>query len=367
MKILFLSDGSSVHTKRWVNATVEQGNVVHLFSLAPINADDYPAHDFTFTDFALQKRAGGLSKLKYLKVLPELKKIVREFKPDIMHAHFATSYGLLGSLCGFHPFVLSVWGSDVFDFPRKSFLHKALLKHNLKAADKILSTSNIMAVETKKYTDKEIEVTPFGINTEQFRPEKVRRADFTPFSEEDIVVGTIKWVEKIYGMEYLIRAFSIVSAKHPELPLKLLIVGDGSERQNLEALAKELGLGEKVHFAGRVDYSKVHCFNNVMDVYSALSLYDSFGVAIVEAESCGKPVVVSNVGGLPEVVENGKTGFVVEKQNAEAAAEKLEMLVLDPDLREKMGKAGRERVMKLYDWNENVAQMMKIYNKINVK
>ena len=363
-KILFLSDGSSVHTKRWVNSTVENGNFVHLFSLAPVNAADYPAHDFTFTDFALQKRVGGFSKLRYLKVLPELKKVVREFKPDIMHAHFATSYGLLGSLCGFHPFILSVWGSDVFDFPQKSFLHKAVLKHNLKSADKILSTSNVMAVETQKYTDKDIEVTPFGINTEIFKPEKVNRSDSTPFSENDLVIGTIKWLEKIYGIDYLIRAFSIVLSRHPELPLKLLIVGDGSERQNLETLANELGLGEKVYFAGRADYSKVHYFNNVMDVYSALSLYDSFGVAIVEAESCGTPVVVSDVGGLPEVVEDGVTGFVVERKNAVVAAEKLEKLVLDPELRKSMGKAGRERVLKLYDWNENVAQMMGIYNKI---
>ena len=369
MKILFLSDGSSVHTKRWINSTVENGHVVHLFSLAPVNAADYPAHDFTFTDFALQKRAGGLSKLKYLKVLPELKKVVKQFNPDILHAHFATSYGLLGSLCGFHPFILSVWGSDVFDFPQKSFLHKAVLKHNLKSADKILSTSNVMAVETKKYTDKEIEVTPFGINTDLFKPEKVSRKDSTPFSEDDVVVGTIKWLESKYGIEYLIRAFYAVSSKHPELPLKLLIVGDGSERTNLENLVSELGLDGKVYFTGRADYSKVPYLHKVIDVYVALSVLDSesFGVAIVEAESCGKPVVVSDVGGLPEVVENSVTGFVVERKNAEAAAEKLEKLVIDPELRKSMGNAGRERVLKLYDWNENVAQMMRIYDKINDK
>ena len=115
------------------------------------------------------------------------------------------------------------------------------------------------------------------------------------------------------------------------------------------------------------DYSKVPSFHKIIDIYAALSILDSesFGVAIVEAEGCGKPVVVSNVGGLPEVVEDGKTGFVVEKKNAVAAAEKLEKLVLDAGLRGIMGKAGRARVLKLYDWNENVAQMMEIYSKIN--
>ena len=367
MKILFLSDASSIHTKRWVNSIVEKGVTVHLFSLKPVNTADYPDHDFTFTQFDLQKRFGGLSKLNYLKVLPELKKVIAGFKPDILHAHFATSYGLLGALSGFHPFILSVWGSDVFDFPKKSFLHKSILEYNLKKADKILSTSHVMAEETKIYTDKEIEVTPFGIDTAKFAPEKAERTALTPFAEDDIVVGTIKLLETKYGINYLIEAFSIVSRKHPELPLKLLIVGDGSERKNLENSAKELKIDEKVYFAGMADYSKVPSFHKVIDIYAALSVLDSesFGVAIVEAEGCGKPVVVSNVGGLPEVVEDGKTGFVVEKKNAAAAAEKLEKLVLDAGLRCMMGKAGRERVLKLYDWNENVAQMMEIYSKIN--
>lgn len=364
-KVLFLSDGSSIHTKRWVNSIVERGVTIRLFSLKPVNTADYPDHDFTFTAFDLQKRAGCLSKLNYLKVLPELKKVIREFKPDIMHAHFATSYGLLGALSGFHPFILSVWGSDVFDFPKKSSLHRKILEYNLKKADKILSTSLVMAEETKIYTDKEIEVTPFGIDTVKFAPEKADRAALTPFTEEDIVIGTIKLLEEKYGINHLIEAFSIVSRKHPELPLKLLIVGDGSERKNLESLSEKLEIKDKVYFAGMADYSKVPYFNNVLDVYAALSNYESFGVAIIEAQSCGKPVVVSNVGGLPEVVEDGKTGFVVEKKNAAAAAEKLEKLVLDADLRERMGSAGRERVLRLYDWNENVTQMMEIYNKIN--
>ncbi len=369
MRILFLADGSSIHTKRWVNSIAEKGVTIHLFSLKPVNKTDYPDHNFTFTGFDLQKRFGGLSKLNYLKVLPELKKVISDFKPDIIHAHFATSYGLLGALSGFHPFILSVWGSDVFDFPKKSFLHRSILEFNLKKADKILSTSHVMAVETKNYTDKDVEVTPFGIDTVQFSPEKADRSVSTPFSENDIVIGTIKLLEEKYGINYLIEAFSVVLRKHPELPLKLLIVGGGSERKNLENSAKELKIDEKVYFAGMADYSKVPYFHKVIDIYAALSILDSesFGVAIVEAQGCGKPVVVSNVGGLPEVVEDGKTGFVVEKKNAGAAAEKLEKLVLDAGLRGIMGKAGRERVLKLYDWNGNVTQMMEIYNKINIK
>lgn len=139
-----------------------------------------------------------------------MKKVITEFKPDILHAHYASSYGLLGALSGFHPYIISVCGSDVFDFPNTSFLHKIVLKYNLSVADKILSTSNVMAIETSKYTNKEIIVTPFGIDLDKFKPLSVK----TIFNKENIVIGTITILEEKYGIEYLIRAFAIVKNKY---------------------------------------------------------------------------------------------------------------------------------------------------------
>ena len=98
--------------------------------------------------------------------------ILKTFKPQLLHANYATSYGLLGAMTGFHPFVLSVWGSDVFTFPKKSFAHKMLFKYNLNKADKILSTSRFMSQEISKYTSKKIEITPFGVDLEKFYPYK---------------------------------------------------------------------------------------------------------------------------------------------------------------------------------------------------
>src|SRR5690606_14490213 len=116
-----------------------------------------------------------LSKLNYLKAYRQVKRIIREFKPDILHAHYASSYGLIGALSSFHPFVLSVWGADIYNFPHISPLHNAIIRYNIRKADMILSTSKIMKTETMKYTPKEIVVTPFGIDIEKFYPKKVKR------------------------------------------------------------------------------------------------------------------------------------------------------------------------------------------------
>ena len=365
MKILLLSNPNSIHTIKWAKSLAEKNMELYIFGLGTLSVDDYEIYkNITVITLnqSINRNEGSFSKLKYLHALPIVKKIIKEFQPDIVHSHYASSYGFLGALSGFHPFILSVWGSDVFSFPNKSFMHKALLKFNLKKANQILSTSNVMAFETKKYTDKEIIVTPFGIDIEHFKPTKVESL----FHKDTIVVGTVKTLEEKCGIEYLIRAFKIVYDRHKELPLRLLIVGGGSLQIKLEQLTKELNIENQTIFTGTVPHADVSIYHNMLTVFATLSIVDSesFGVAVIEASSCAKPVVVSNVGGLPEVVENGVTGLIVPVKNIPLTADAIERLIIDQNLRDKIGDAGRKRVKNLYNWKNNVAQMINIYKAI---
>ncbi len=267
---------------------------------------------------------------------------------------------MIGALSGFNPFILSVWGSDIFSFPKRTFLHKHLIKFSLSKADKILSTSHIMAKEVRLYTDKNIEVTPFGIDMEHFKPMNVENL----FDKNDIVIGTIKTLEKVYGIEYLIRAFKILSDKYEELPLKLLLVGEGSLEFLLKKLIKELNIENKVIFTGKVSFDKIPKYHNMLTIYVSVSNSESFGVAALEASSCAKPVVVSNIGGLSEVVEDKASGFIVPPQDPQKTAEAIEKLILSEHLRLKIGIAGRERVKELYNWSDNIRQMLIIYRNI---
>lgn len=370
MKILLLSDAYSIHTIKWAKSLNKKGIKIAIFSLNYNENEVNPyQHNnkikvYYCVDKNAKKRSSGLAKISYLKALPHLKQVIKEFKPDIVHAHYASSYGLLGALSGFHPYIISVWGSDVFDFPNVSVLHKAVIKYNLSKADRILSTSKVMAVETQKYTEKEVVVTPFGIDLDKFKPLNAKSL----FDENDIVIGTIKTLEEKYGIEYLIKAFAIVKNKYKNLPLKLLIVGDGSLSGNLKKLVHDLNIENETAFTGKIPHKLVPVYDNMLSVSVSVSNSESFGVAIIEASACGKPVIVSDVGGLPEVVENGVTGIVVPARDHEKTAKAIEKLVLDEKLRKKMGEAGRKRVAKFYDWNKNVEQMIEIYeNILNIK
>lgn len=371
MKVLLLSDATSPHTIKWAKSLANREISIGLFSLSNCNYDIYKEYPNitlymqNFSDALIRCSSKHWQKLKYLKTLFFLQNVIRQFSPDIVHAHYASSYGLLGALSGFKPYVISVWGSDVFDFPHTSFLHKLILQYNLLKANVILSTSNIMAREVNLYTNKPIEVTPFGIDIDVFKPKA--QISHNIISSQDIVIGTVKALEEQYGIEYLIRAFAIVKEKNSHLPLKLLIVGGGSQEQYLKNLAKELLVFDNVIFAGKIPYDEVIAYHNMLSVSVFVSNSDSFGVAVIEASACEKPVVVSRVGGLPEVVDDGVTGFIVEPRNPEQTAVAIEKLVLNTSLRMKMGQAGRERVKKLFNWQDNVDQMICIYRKVSKK
>jgi glycosyltransferase involved in cell wall biosynthesis len=219
-----------------------------------------------------------------------------------------------------------------------------------------------MAKRMRRFTDKSVTVTPFGVDLTKFR----RLSGPSLFSAGDTVIGTVKALETKYGIEYLIRAFKILRGALPSTPVKLLIVGSGSQKEHLESLVRDLGVWQDTRFVGPVAHDRVPEYLNMLDIAVMASVQDSesFGVSVIEASACCKPVVVSDVGGLPEVVEDGVTGLVVKAKSEEAIAAALERLVLDPDLRTRMGEAGRDRVRRLYDWNVNVEQMLGIYTDV---
>ncbi len=362
-KIFFLSDGGNPHTIKWVISLAKSGHKIYLFSLTKFDPDlykDFDNIDFYVPDVDQKKRnvsIGAWSKLKYLACYFTLRSKLLDFGPDIVHAHFATSYGLLGSLLFFRPFFISVWGADVYDFPEKGPLHRILLKFNLFCATRIFSTSHVMARQTEKFTSKPIQVIPFGLSTDVFTPK-------AKIEDGSITIGTVKTLEEKYGIRYLVEAFSILKKKRNDLSLKLLIVGKGSQHKMLLDLAHQYKIQDETTFTGWVPVQKVAEYHNMIDIAVFPSVLDSesFGVAVIEASACEKPVVVSNKGGLVEVVEDGVTGIVVESQNPQAIASALEKLINDENLRKEMGRKGRARVQRLYEWKNNLRAMLNIYD-----
>lgn len=350
MKIALLAPGSSVHAVRWANAFVARGHTVHLIT------QHAPTHGL---DAAVEViLLHHLSGVGYLLNGPRLGRTLRAIRPDVVNAHYATGYGTLARGVGEVPLVLNVWGSDVYDFPEKSPLHRWWLQGNLRRADALVSTSEVMADRTRELVPElpRPMVVPFGVDLELFRPGASKEPP-----QKTLVVGTVKTLAPKYGIDQLVRAFAR-TASQTEQKVELRIVGDGPQKQELQALVRSLGVADRVRFMDRVPHDQVPQVLAGFDLYAALSQLDSesFGVAVIEASACGLAVVVSDVGGLPEVVEDGVTGFVVPRNDPGAAAEKLALLLGSEELRRRMGQAGRERVTAKYEWGHCVDRMLKV-------
>lgn len=352
MKICYLSDANSIHTKKLCYFFRDKGYDVSVISLNDGKIEGVKVYSMSLK---IKNVSNTISKIRYLKNVAKIKRLVKEINPDILHAQYATSYGLIGSLVNYKPYILSAWGSDVYDFPKQSVIHKNIVKYNLKKADLLLSTSKVMAEETKKYTDKDILITPFGVDINKFKPNKKDK------KSNEIVIGTIKTLEEKYGIEYLIKAFHILTNKHKNLNLKLKIAGKGSKENELKALCKDLKIEDKVEFLGFLHPDKVPDTLNEFDIAVFPSNSESFGVAAVEAQACGIPVIVSNVGGLMESTKPNFSSLVARRKDEVDLADKLEKLVYDDNLRISMGQNARKFVEDNYNVVDNFNYIDEIY------
>ncbi|MEP7294575.1 MAG: glycosyltransferase [Burkholderiales bacterium] len=343
MRVALLGPANSIHLQRWAQALVQRGHAVSVLSQHVCDRALLPSQANVFM---LPHR----SALGYFTNAWRARELLTRWKPDVVNAHYASGYGTTAALCGVRPVLLSVWGSDVYDFPYEGALKARLIRGNLRRATAIASTSQAMARQVQRLTPerREIAVTPFGVDLARFAPDPSRR---TPGV---LTIGIVKSLAPKYGVDLLLRAFAGLPDN-----CRLLIVGDGPQRAELEALARELGIAARTEFAGAVPHAEVPAWLNRFDIYAAPSRLDSesFGVAVIEASASALPVVVSDVGGLPEVVRDGETGLVVPRDDVPALQAALTQLVLDAALRERLGRAGRAHVEREYEWGHCVDLM----------
>ncbi|AFT69994.1 Glycosyl transferase group 1 [Alloalcanivorax dieselolei B5] len=361
MKVVLLASASSIHTAQWANGLSRNGVEVHVVSQHPVKQffeKSISLHIFPFRGV-----------FGYFSMIRGAGKTIKSIKPDILNAHYASGYATTARFLNVRPWLLSVWGSDIFEFPNKSAVHRWLVRSNLRSADAIASTSQCMAREVVNLEPslRSVHITPFGVDVSAY--EKLNRAanSHKEGCGGNVTVGTVKTLEAQYGVDTLIRAFSLVYQRlmdeDPLLAsrLRLRLVGDGNEKEYLMALAIELGVSEITDFVGRIPHSQVPKMLKSIDIYVALSRRESFGVAVLEAGAAGLPVVVSNVGGLPEVVIDMETGFIVPPDRPELAANVIFKLLKEPELRFEVGMKSQIYVKSNYSWDACLEKMLQTY------
>jgi glycosyltransferase involved in cell wall biosynthesis len=361
-RVAFVAPGSIGHTIKWINGFAGRGIDVTLITQHRITAKIHSDVSVVYLPFS-----GGKG---YILNALALKKAITKLSPNVVNVHYASGYGTLGLLAGIKPYILSVWGSDVYEFPYQSKLKHWLIKKSLLNAKYIASTSYAMAEQVKNILNTEkldIAITPFGVNLANFSKTK------TPFASDIITIGIVKRLEHKYGVDLLIEGFAIAETQlklhkeHENIQLKLIIVGDGSLEGELKKIARTRGVLDQTNFAGAVENHQVARYINEMDIFVVPSRIESFGVAAIEALGCERPCIVANTGGLPEVILNGKTGLVVDAESAEAIASAIVYCINNKTAVINMGIKGRESVMQNYTESVALDTMVNLYHQFDKK
>ena len=283
--------------------------------------------------------------------------VVKKINPDIVHVQtiYLSLSGLLIKKFLRKSYVVYGRGSDVYlPWRFKNIISKPILKN----ANGVIVLTEDMKREIQKICNRDVFVIPNGIDLGRF--ENLSREELCSklkINGEKIIVfvGTLRPVK---GVRYIIEAMKIITNKNKNN--RLFIVGDGEDRGYLENLVKKLDLQECVNFVGKVPNEKVPEYMAASDVFVLPSLSESFGIVNLEAMASGLPIVATNVRGLPEIIEDGENGFLVEPKNANEIAEKVLLLLEDDELRERISRNNKEKV-KEYSWKSAVEKLEKVY------
>ena len=357
MRICFVGPSTSAHIIKWCDWFSKRGHEVHVISFSDDKIASAEVHPI---EIGVDPNGGELAKMKYMLTGKKIKKIIDEISPDIVNAHYATSYGVAMALSGVKNYVLSVWGSDIYDFPKKSPAHKALLKFSLNSARYLFSTSQAMADEAGKYVKRKFYITPFGVDMQLFNPDKRTRT-----SDGRFVAGTVKALTDKYGISYLLEAAAEVR-HNTDIDLRLRIAGKGEQEEEYRQLAEKLGIAEITEWLGFISQEQAAAEWANMDVAVVPSTLESesFGVSAVEAEASGTAVIISDIPGLMEATKPGETSLVVERKNSHLIAEAIKELYNDNEKRIAFGISGRKYVKENYELNRCFRKIEHYYDQI---
>ena len=240
-----------------------------------------------------------------------------------------------------------------------SFL--SVMKFSIEKSDGVTAVSRFLKEKTiTNYgINKEIEVIPNFVDTELFKrmADTNLRKTIAPNGEKILIhISNFRIVKRVTDV---IRIFNLVLKK---IPSKLVLVGDGPDRSNCENLCRELQLGDNVKFLGK--QAELVELLSAADLFLMPSQSESFGLSALEAMACEVPVISSSVGGLPELVVHGETGYIAEIGDVERMAKYATELLSNNTRREMFAKAGRKRAVENFDIDQIVGVYERHYERI---
>ena len=365
LSIAFLAPPNSIHTRRWTGYLAGRGHKVTL-----IVGEDQAIEPGLAEGIEIERYAGyarGPARvIRALKAARSLRQVLGRVKPDVLHSHYLVGNGWLGWLSRFHPYVITVWGSDVLVVARSTRRARLSSRIALQGADLVTGTSRHLldvAVEVGARRDR-TRLIHNGVDLERFRPGpdpaglrarlglKGRRVIFSP-----------RTIAAIYHHETVVGAL-------PGLPGDVVVLmtrhlADAAELARLERQAAELGVADRVAFVDAVPYGEMPDFYRLADVVVSVAEHDGGPMCVVEALAAERPMVATDLPAVREWQAVLDPAALVPVADTAATARAIaHLLGRKPADRAGLAQRGRAEVVARADERENMARMETLYGEL---
>lgn len=357
--------GSGVVASELALGLAERGHTVHIVSYSvPFRLREFNprvrVHEVEVATYPLFKYPPYT-----LGLATKLADIAAEQRLDVIHAHYAVPHAVSAFLAreilgeGAPKIVTTLHGTDITLVGADESFHR-VTKFAIEVSDAVTAVSQFLRQRTidEFSLEREIDVIYNFVDTSPGRrAEGYGREPWAPGGEKILIhASNFRPVKRTSDV---VRVFDLVRR---EIPAKLLLVGEGPERLFVRQLVKELRLTEHVHFLGEQDYLE-HLLG-CADLLLLPSEQESFGLVALEAMSCGVPVVGTSVGGLPEVVVDGESGYLVPVGEVRAMADAAISLLSNPEKHRRFAEAAQTRARTEFDSSKIIPQYEALYERL---
>jgi glycosyltransferase involved in cell wall biosynthesis len=386
------TDSTSVFLHELAKRLVEHGIEIHI--ITPISQgsaveeiiEGVKIHRFSFflqkydkltygTGMAVNLKKHSIAKVQ---LMPYAIFCIRSFynlhkkeRFDMIHAHWAFPSGFIGSIIkNFYtiPIITTLHGTEIF-LGDKYKIARYLIGYCLKYSDTVISNSSYTMQQSKKICKREYAVIPMGVDVKKYSQlslkEIAEQKEKYELQGKKILLTVCRLIER-KGVKYILESLNYIRSSN----ICVIIVGKGPEKEILIENANQLMKKKntlQIIFKSGVPEKELIQLHHMCDIELLTSIVDNtgetegLGVVLIEGASCGKPLIGSNVGGIPDIIIEGYNGFLIEQKNSKLLAEKIDYLLENRDIRIRMGNNSRINATKLFDIQNIVKKNIQIY------
>jgi glycosyltransferase involved in cell wall biosynthesis len=342
LRLAFFGDANSIHVRRWTGWFADRGHSVTL--LVPAGFDIGPGLPGAISVEPFRAYyQGRFRPYGYIAERRSLRRVVARLRPDVVHAHFLTEYGWHAWMSGFHPYAITVWGSDVTISLRRSRRTALYGRIALRSADLVTGDSVALVeavIEAGARRDR-TRLVQFGVDSARFSPGPDplalrRRLDLVGRR----VLFSPRAITHLYRHGVAVEALAQLPADVVLLMARYLV--DETEMTALLARAQALGVSERVRFVDGIDHAEMPDFYRLADVMVSIPMSDATPVTLLEALSCGRPVVATDLPSVREWMGELDAESLVAVDDVAATARAIgRLLGMPPGERSELGRRGR--------------------------